>query len=237
MTEKIQYIPARLKSIAVDGHVTGAEDIIDDVQGLTQAQINAIVLGDSITTNLTRDKAAVFVEETSSVKLTATITTSADSIKIFKNGVADPLATGSGSSLVFTDSVTPSERGNIQYYAEFMIGSFEKRQPASGYVSVQAVDKMYTGAGSTYEGTTMVAETSPHATGDFTKQITTVAGDYLFIEVPDNFKLTAIKLVSTYETSLGFAEIVSSRTGYKAYRNNEPRGAGSYTYKFTIANA
>lgn len=35
MTEQISYIPARLKNAAVNGHVAGAEDIIDDETGLT----------------------------------------------------------------------------------------------------------------------------------------------------------------------------------------------------------
>jgi hypothetical protein len=176
------------------------------------------------------------VNVASNISLTASITTPADSIKIFKNGVANPIATGSGTSLSYTDNVTPAARGNIQYYAEFKLGGLTKRQPESGFVSVQAVDKMYTGAGTTYAGTTMVAETNPHAAGNFTKQITTASGDYMFIEVPDNFKLTTIELVSTYPTTLGFTQIESTRAGYKAYRNNEPRGAGNYTYRFTITN-
>lgn len=238
MTEiKTTKIPRRMKCVNKEHpYDCGAVDVYDDDLQLTQSQINSIVLGGSISTNLTSNKSAIFVGDQSSVKLTATITTPADSIKIFKNGVANPIATGSDKSLTYTDNVTPSERSTIQYYAEFKIGGLVKRQPTSGFVSVQAVDKMYTGAGTTYAGTTMVAESSPHATGDFTKQITTAAGDYLFIEVPDNFKLTSIKLVSTYETSLGFTEIESTREGYKAYKNNEARGAGTYTYKFTIAN-
>jgi len=238
MTEiKTTKIPRRMKCVNKEHpYDCGAVDVYDDDLQLTQSQINSIVLGGSITTNLTRNKTTVFVDVTSNITLTATISTPADSIKIFKYGVDNPIATGSGTSLSYADSVTPSARGNIQYYAEFKIGGLVKRQPTSGFVSVQAVDKMYTGAGTSYAETTMVAETSPHATGDFTKQISTAAGDYLFIEVPDNFKLTSIKLVSTYDTSLGFTEIESSREGYKAYRNNEPRGAGNYTYRFTIAN-
>ena len=239
MTQKrYTEIPKRQKCVnKEEPYIGGAVDIVDDDLQLTQAKINEIVLGGSITPSLTSNKSAVFVGETSSVTLTATISTPADSIKIFRNGVSDPIATGSGTSLVFADSINPSARGTIQYYAEFKIGGLVKRQPASDFVNVQAVDKCYTGAGTTYGETTMAAETSPHAAGSFNKQITTVSGDYLFIEVPDNFNLTGIKLVSTYETSLAFTQIESTRTGYKAYKNNETRGAGTYTYKFTIANA
>lgn len=40
MTEKTTFIPARLKSSVVGGHVAGAADIIDDVKGKTQDTIN-----------------------------------------------------------------------------------------------------------------------------------------------------------------------------------------------------
>lgn len=236
MTEKISYIPCRVRNSTKGGYTTGAVDIIDDDLQLTQAQINSIVLGGSITPSFTRTPSTIFVNIATNITLSTSITTPADSIKIFKNGTVNPIATGSGTSFSYTDHVTLSTRDTIQYYSEFKIGGLTKRIPVSGYITVQAVDKMYTGAGTTYAGTTMNAENSPHGTGSFTKQITTASGDYLFIEVPDNFKLTAINLVSTYETSLGFTEIESTREGYKAYKNNEARGAGTYTYKFTIIN-
>lgn len=240
MTQKrYTEIPKRQKCVnKEEPYIGGAVDIIDDDLELTQTRINAIVIGGSLTPGLSTDKSTgVFVGTETSIRVTATINTPADTIKIFRNGTTDPIATGSGTSLVYDDNVTPSERGNIQYYAEFAIGGLVKRQPASGFVNVPAVDPVYTGAGTTYAGTTMNAETTPHAAGSFNKSITTADGDYLFIEVPDNFNLTGIRLVSTYETSLAFTQIESTRTGYKAYKNNEARGAGTYTYKFTIANA
>lgn len=45
MTEKITFIPARLKSGVVNGHVAGASDIIDDAKGKTQDTINQEVDG------------------------------------------------------------------------------------------------------------------------------------------------------------------------------------------------
>ena len=41
MTEKISYIPARLRSAAKGGFVTGANDVVDDVFGKSQQDINA----------------------------------------------------------------------------------------------------------------------------------------------------------------------------------------------------
>lgn len=40
MTEIIQPIPARIKNVAIGGHVAGTEDIIDDTLGKTQQTIN-----------------------------------------------------------------------------------------------------------------------------------------------------------------------------------------------------
>ena len=36
MTEKISYIPSRIKNAAVGGYVAGADDIMDDALGKTQ---------------------------------------------------------------------------------------------------------------------------------------------------------------------------------------------------------
>ena len=201
-----------------------------------QYQIDQIV-NDKAEVNLTATPNSVFVGVQSDISLVTTTNTQATSIKIFKNGTLSPIATGSGTSLSYTDSITPATRGNSQYYAEFKISGLTKRYPTNGFVNVLAVDKVYTGAGTTYNSGSLVAEITPHAAGSFNKQITTADGDYLFIEIPDNFNLTSIKLVSTYETSLGFTQIESTRDGYKAYKNNDARSAGTYTYKFTIANA
>ena len=40
MSEKSIFIPARLKSSVINGHVTGAADIIDDALNKTQDVIN-----------------------------------------------------------------------------------------------------------------------------------------------------------------------------------------------------
>lgn len=44
MTEVKTFIPARLKNAAVNGHVAGADDIIDDELGKTQNVINAEII-------------------------------------------------------------------------------------------------------------------------------------------------------------------------------------------------
>ena len=44
MTEVVQPIPARLKNVAVGGHVAGADDIIDDALGIVQSDVNEKVI-------------------------------------------------------------------------------------------------------------------------------------------------------------------------------------------------
>ena len=46
MTEKVSYIPARLKNAAKGGHVAGAIDIIDDILNRTQDAINQETVGE-----------------------------------------------------------------------------------------------------------------------------------------------------------------------------------------------
>ena len=81
-------------------------------------------------------------------------------------------------------------------------------------------------------------DNTPRVPGSFNyANIATEAGQYLFFEIPDDKKLTALAVVSVpADTSLSFEQIESQREGYKAYRNVVPRGTGTYTYKLTIAN-
>lgn len=44
MSEFTIPIPARLKNVAINGHVAGTEDIIDDALGKTQDEINAEII-------------------------------------------------------------------------------------------------------------------------------------------------------------------------------------------------
>lgn len=199
------------------------------VEANLQQQINEIVGGDA-TVTLTASPTTIFVGQQYDIALTASTNKSATSIIIKKAGTQ--IASGSGSSLQKTDTVTADATGNISYSAEFIISGVTR----TANRNVTAVLPLYYGVGTSYPET-MTKDNTPRVAGSFNySNITTADGDHLYFEVPNNMKLTSLELVSTYNTPLSFEQVTSQREGYKAYKNTEPRGAGTYTYRLTIAN-
>lgn len=202
------------------------------VEASLQQQINDIVSGDA-TVNLSASPSAIFAEVESTINLTATTNKNASLIEIKKDGATLPDGSGSGTSKSVSDTVTPTEVGTIAYVAEFTISG----NPRTASRSVSVVLPIYYGVGVEYPAE-MTKDNTPRVPGSFNySNIATEAGDFLFFEIPDDKKLTALAVVSApADTSLSFEQIESQREGYKAYRNVVPRGTGTYTYKLTIAN-
>ena len=109
-------IPERVFNAQKDGFVTGADSIIDDGLQMSQAQINAILMGDAINVSLSATPSPVFVGVQYTISLVASVNTAANSIVIKKGSTT--IATGSGTSLNGSDSITPSVAGNTTYTAE-----------------------------------------------------------------------------------------------------------------------
>lgn len=202
------------------------------VEANLQQQINNIVAGDA-TVNLAASPSAIFAEVESTINLTATTNKNASAIVIKKGAEELPLDTSTPTLATASDTVTPAEVGTIAYSAWFTISGVERT--ASRSVSV--VLPIYYGVGVEYPAE-MTKDNTPRVPGSFNySNIETEAGDFLYFEIPDDKKLTALAVVSApADTSLSFEQIESQREGYKAYRNVEPRGTGTYTYKLTIAN-
>ena len=199
------------------------------VEANLQQQINEIVGGDA-TVTLTANPTTIFVGQQYNIALTATTNKNATSIIIKKAGTQ--IASGSGTSLQKTDTVTANATGSIAYSAEFIISGVTR----TANRNVTAVLPLYYGVGTSYPSE-MTKDNTPRVAGSFKyANITTADGDHLYFEVPNNMKLTSLELVSTYNTPLSFEQVTSEREGYKAYKNTEPRGAGTYTYRLTIAN-
>lgn len=194
MTIETTKIPRRQKCVDKSHpYIGGAADVIDDDLQLTQAQINAIVLGGAVTPSLTSNKSAVFIAETSSVTLTATISTPADSIKIKKGSTE--IATGSGSSLSGTDSVTPSESGTIAYAAVFTIGGLTKTASRN----ITAVYPIYYGALASYSSESLTKLNTPTTTvkGTYTIGLDTTPKKIYFKVPKSNVTgITKVELLS-----------------------------------------
>ncbi len=222
MTEKISYIPSRIKNAAVGGHVAGADDIMDDELQLTQSQINSIVLGEAININLTVNPSIVFVGETKSITLNATISTPADNIKIKKDN--NVISTGRGTSLSGTDSITPSIAGNVSYITEFVLGGLTKTSSRS----VTTVNKIYYGSGTVYTDATNSpsAKTSPAGTYNVT---VAVDATYIFFNVPATMSIAKATL-NGFDFPLETPETVTiDGVSYKSYRSSNTYDAGTLT--------
>ena len=200
------------------------------IEASLQQQINDIVAGDA-TVSLAASPSAIFAEVECTITLTATTNKNASAIVIKKGGTV--IGSGSGTSKSATDTVTPDAVGTIAYTADFTISGITRT--ASRSVSV--VLPIYYGVGVEYPAE-MTKDNTPRVAGSFNySNITTEAGDFLYFEIPNSMKLTALAVVSApADTSLSFEAVTSEREGYKAYKNVEPRGTGTYTYKLTIAN-
>lgn len=217
MVEKIQNIPARLKNMAKGGHVAGAADIIDDDLLLTQAQINAIVLGDAVSVSLNYSSPIVTSGTDATVNLSASCSTDADTITI-KRG-EEVIATGSGRSLSFIDTIALSGTPTV-YRADFLIGGLTKNASRS-------IAAVYFGAGAAYtDATRAIEKTSPAGTYNVT---VSENGQYVWFVVPATMTINRATK-SGFDFPLEAPENVTiGDVAYKAYRSSNTYDAGTET--------
>ena len=224
MTEiKTTNIPRRQKCVNKEHpYIGGAADVIDDELQLTQAQINAIVLGDAVSISLNASPSPIFVGVQSTINLAASISTPADSIKIKKGSTE--IATGSGQSLSGTDAITPSQDGNTTYTAEFVLGGLTKTTSKN----VAAVYPIRIGSGAAYvEGTALTTpKTSPAGTYNV---VVAQNEDYVFFNVPATMTINRA-IMSGFEFPLESPESVTiGGIAYKSYKSSNTYDAGTLT--------
>jgi len=197
-------------------------DILDASLNMTQAQINQIVIGGNVNVSLAASPNPIFAGTQSTISLTASVSTSASSITIKKGDTV--LATGSGTSLSATDTITPASAGNTNYTAEFAIGGLTKTASRS----VSAVYPIRIGTGSSYvEGTALTTpKTSPAGTYNVT-----VAndGEYVYFNVPSTMSINGATM-GGFEFPL---EAPQNKTiggvAYKSYASSNTYDAGTLT--------
>lgn len=222
MTEKYTAIPRRIKNVTVGGHVAGAEDIIDDELQLTQAEINALVLGGSLNVRITATPSPVLVGAGNTINIVASIDTPADSIKIKKGETV--IATGSGVSLSCTDTIVPNVAGNIPYTAEFTLGGLLK--PVGK--NVVAVYPVKYGAGDDYTDAQTLASARTTPTGTYNIVVPN-DGDYVFFVVPRTMSINSAKM-SGFDFPLQTpVNVEIGGVEYKYYQSGNTYNAGTLT--------
>lgn len=186
-----------------------------------QQQINEIVSGGA-TVNLTATPSPIFVGIASTIALSATTNKNASSIKIKKG--ADELATGSGSSLSGSDTITPADAGNTTYTAEFIISGLQR----STTRNVVAVYPIRIGTGAAYvEGTALTTpKTSPAGTYNVAVANN---GDYVWFNVPSTMTIHSATM-SGFDFPLESPVTVTiGGVQYKSYRSSNTYDAGTLT--------
>lgn len=197
-------------------------DILDSDLNMTQAQINQIVMSGNISVSLSASPSPIFVGSERTISVSATCSSAATSITIKKGDTV--IATGSGTSLSYSDTITPSSAGNTSYTAEFVIGGITK----TASKSVAAVYPIRIGTGSSYvEGTALSsAKTSPAGTYNVT-----VAndGEYIYFNVPSSMSISGATM-SGFAFPLEAAQNKSiDGVSYKSYASSNTYDAGTLT--------
>ena len=223
MTIETTKIPRRQKCVDKSHpYIGGAADVIDDDLQLTQAQINAIVLGGAVTPSLSTSPGTVFVGVQTTINLTASINTPADNIKIKKGSTE--IATGSGTSLSGSDSITPSAAGNTQYTAEFTLGGLTK----TANKNVVAVYPIKYGAGDDYTDATTQASVRTTPAGTYNVTVPN-NGDYVFFVIPRTMNINSAKM-SGFDFPLQAPQNVEiDGVEYKYYQSSNTYDAGTLT--------
>ena len=223
MTIQTTKIPRRQKCVDKSHpYIGGAADVIDDDLQLTQAQINAIVLGGAVNVSLAATPSPVFVGVASTINLTASINTPADSIKI-KKGTTE-LATGDGTSLSTTDTITPSSDGNTTYTAEFTLGGL----PKTTSKNVVAVYPIRTGSGTSYTDGTAISTPKTSPAGIYNVVVASDE-DYVFFNIPATMTIHGAQM-SGFDFPLESPESVTiDGVAYKSYKSSNTYDAGTLT--------
>lgn len=223
MTIETTKIPRRMKCVNKEHpYDCGAVDVYDDDLQLTQAQINAIVLGGAVTPSLSASPGTVLVGVQTTINLTASINTPADNIKI-KQGDTE-IATGSGTSLSGSYAITPNAAGNTLFRADFVLGGLSK----AATKNVVAVYPIKYGAGDDYTDATTQASVRTTPAGTYNVTVPN-NGDYVFFVVPRTMNINSAKM-SGFDFPLQAPQNVEiDGVEYKYYQSANTYDAGTLT--------
>ena len=185
-----------------------------------QAQIDAIV-SDRVVVSLAATPSLVMAGVESSIALVASSNMAVASIKVKKG--ATEIASGSGTELTCTDTITP-QAGETTYVAEFTSEGVNKTAEAS----VTAVWPIKYGAGSDYTDATTQASVRTTPEGTYNINIPS-NGSYVFLVVPRDMSISHAQM-SGFDFPL--EEPVNVEIGgveYKYYQSSNTYDAGTLT--------
>ena len=148
----------------------------------------------------------------STIQIDAFCFNSVDSIHIKRNGI--DIAVGSGTSLSYTDAITPIDTADIVYTAEF-ISQGVKHVVTRTLAVAQPI---YYGAGTTYKDATSIAFARTTPKGEYPITIEN-DGSYIFFVIPTNM---TVKRVTMNGITMPMNEpvgVLIDGQSYKAYQS------------------
>ena len=209
-----------------DAEVAGEYARAFGVEQSLQQQINEIVGGDA-TVTLTASPTTIFVGQQYDIALTASTNKNATSIVIKKAGTQ--IASGSGSSLQKTDTVTADATGNISYSAEFIISGVTR----TANRNVTAVYPIYFGAGMEQadvlgvDACKATARTTPNGTYNVT---VADSPQYIWFFVPAGMPQIMSAKMNGFDFPLEAQEdATEGGVTYKVYRTPNTQETGTYS--------
>lgn len=189
----------------------------------------AVINADKATFSLSRTSgnSLYFVDDTFTIKATATCSVSANTITI-KCGNSTIASVQNAKTATGSQTIDPtfsSAPTTINFTAEAVIGSVKK----TASFSVGLVNPMYVGAGAVY--TNVVNDShkqSARTSAGGTYNVTVAsAGQYVFFVVPSSMTINKVTL-SGFDFPLLAAD-TTSKSGYKIYKSANTYKAGTLT--------
>lgn len=193
---------------------------VNDVEDL-QDQIDAIVNGNAVI-NLAASPSLVFVGVESEIALTATTDTEATAIAITRDG--EPVASGTGTTLSATDTITPDEAGSTVYTAAYTIAGL----PRSTTKSVDAVYPCLYGAGADYAAAVNEATVRRTPAGTYNINVATAAS-YVFFVVPATMSISSATMSGFNFPLQTPVDVEINGVAYKSYQSANTYDAGIIT--------
>lgn len=148
----------------------------------------------------------------STIQIDAFCFNAADIIKIKRNGI--DIAVGSGTSLTYTDTITPLDTADIVYTAEFI--NQAERNVVTRTLGV--AQPIYYGAGTTYQDATSIAFARTTPKGEYPITVETI-DSYLFFVVPANMAVNRVAMNGIAMPMNEPVGVLIDGQNYKAYQS------------------
>lgn len=185
-----------------------------------QNQINQIV-GNTLKIDFTLSPNIVFVGDTPTVNINITTDMTVNDILLHKD--EELIASGSGTSLTYTDVNEEPLESNINYSVTCNVNNVNK----TANKTLNVVNKIYYGAGTNYTDAVTIYSPSTNPKGHYNINVQT-SGSYIYFNIPNYMEINNATL-SGFEFPLDEPTTVSiDNTEYKSYRSSNMVDAGTY---------